>query len=264
MRRFGRKGSKHFDYTLQEKVLVGFAFCYDAIAGIVCGAQAIWLYKTDPKSSQEFQFAKRIGRWDKFMRQIIVPTAHRKFTGLTGFLNSAGFIETVGLLEQTLVEEDDHFGPRSPAPHTLPLTHDEASLWKDRIPPRRVIMCEREGAVIPDWRLLGAEWEVWEPGYHEDGVRFHSKPPSSSRLERIVGYYDQHFLRGLRFMYVDRNRRRTSFLMGVAEGEKQGSFTVYENETIIASVISFGDEGVYGIMVGASMTVFHTPRSFTN
>jgi len=260
-RRFGREGSKHFDLSLQGRVLTGFAFCYDAIVGIVCGAQAIWLYESDPKSSQEYQFAKRIGRWDKLMRQIIVPTDRRKFAGLTGFLNSAGFIETVGILEEALVVEDDHFGPRSPPPRTLPLTHDEASLWKDRIPPGSVIMLEREGAVIPDWRLLGAEWEVWEPGHHEDGVVVRTKPPSSSRLERIVGYYDQHFLRGLKFMYVDRNRRRRSFLMGVAESEKQGSFIVGEKETIIASVISFGDEGVYGIMVGVSMTVSHTPRS---
>jgi len=250
-RRFGRQGSKHFDLSLHGRVVAGFAFCYDAIAGIICGAQVIWLYETDPKSSLEFQFAKRIGRWDKFMRQIIVPMIYRKFVGLTGFLSSAGFIETVGILEEAYVVDDDQFGPRNTPPRTQPLTHEEASLWKTKIPPRNVIMHEREGASIPDWRLHGAEWEVWEPGHPEEGVDVRTKPPSSSRLESIVGYYDQHFLRGLEFMYVDRNHRRTSSLMGVREGGKMGTFTVAENESIIASVISFGDVGVYGILVGA-------------
>ncbi|KAI5854718.1 hypothetical protein BZA05DRAFT_248172 [Tricharina praecox] len=250
-RRFGREGSKHFDLSLRGRVIVGFAFCYDATDGVICGAQAIWLYESDSKSCVDFQFAKKIGQWDKLMRQIIVPTRYRKFVGLTGFLSSAGFIETVGILEETFVEEDDHFGARSARsapPRTLPLTHEEASLWKDRIPPRSVYMHEREGAAIPDWRLRGAEWEVWERSSSENELGLRSKFPSSSRLESIVGYYDQHFLRGLEFMYVDRNRRRTSCLLGVREGGKEGVFAVDEKEPIIASVISFGDEGVYGIL----------------
>jgi hypothetical protein len=247
-KRFGRPGSEHFDVSLRGKVLAGFAFCF--AHGIVCGVQAFFLDISE-RVPVELQFSRRVGRWpaDGFIRKVVAPPEHRKFVGLTGFLNSAGFIETVGALEESHAVEQDHIGPQFEPPLTIPLTHNEASLWRRKLPPSNVALREREGIATTDWRLAGSEWEIWEPGYHEDGVEVRGYVPSVGRLETITGYYDKRLLRGLEFVYINRNGHRTSSLIGTREGDKQCSFTFSSGEKVIASVISSSDEGVHGILV---------------
>jgi hypothetical protein len=248
---FGRRGTEHHYVSLWGKFLAGFVFSF--AQGIVCGAQALFMDTEEARAreSVELQFSKRVGRWgaDAFIRKVIAPPEHRKFVGLTGFLNSAGFIETVAILEETHAVELDHIGPQFEPPRTIPMTHNEASLWRKKLPPRNVALREREGIATTDWRIAGSEWEIWAPGYHEDGVEIRDFMPSVGRLEKITGYYDQRFLRGLEFIYVNLNGHRTSSVIGVKESEKQSSFIFSNGENVIASVISSSDEGVHGILV---------------
>ncbi|KAF8537164.1 hypothetical protein BDD12DRAFT_746052 [Trichophaea hybrida] len=246
-RMFGRQGTEHTNITvMSDQVLAGFAFCF--ADGIICGAQVFF---RDDETKSGTSFLKRVGRWGGSLRKIAVPPDWRKFVGLTGFLNSSGFFETIGVLEENGLGTEEAFGlPREP-PVTVPLSHDESSLWKNKLPPSTVGLHEREGVDIDDWRLCGSEWEIWEAGFHEDGVDFSTTlPPSSGRLKTITGYYDERFLRGLEFNYVDRaGRAVTKSLMGTkGERIKQSSMTLQEGESIIASVINFSDEGVHGIL----------------
>jgi hypothetical protein len=248
---FGRPGTEHHYVSLWGKVMAGFVFSF--AQGIVCGAQALFMDTEEARTEEsvELQFSKRVGRWgaDGLIRKVIAPPEHRRFVGLTGFLNSAGFIESVAILEETHAVELDHIGPQCEPPRTIPLTHNEASLWRKKLPPSNVALREREGIATADWRISGSEWEIWAPGYHEDGVEIRDFMPSVGRLDTITGYYDQRFLRGLEFVYVNLNGHRTSSLIGVKESEKQSSFRFSNGENVIASVISSSDEGVHGILV---------------
>jgi hypothetical protein len=253
-RMFGRQGTEHANISVACQELAGFAFCF--ADGIICGAQVF--FRDDDEKSRT-TFSKRVGRWDGSVRKIAVPPDWRKFVGLTGFLNSTGFIETIGVLEENGSGTEEAFGrPREP-PSTVPLSHDESSMWKNKLPPSTVGLHEREGADVYDWRLCGSEWEIWEAGYHEDGVKFpNDRPPSAGRLETITGFYDERFLRGLEFAYVDRvGRPTTTSLMGTKEGNRQSSMALAEGESIIASVINFSDEGVHGILVSPFVAWSH-------
>ncbi|KAA8893711.1 hypothetical protein FN846DRAFT_1003903, partial [Sphaerosporella brunnea] len=243
-KRFGRPGSEHVDVALRDKVLAGFAFCFSR--GIVCGAQAFFLDASEAITREpvDLQFSRRVGRWsaDGLIRKLVASPERGNFVGLTGFLNSAGFIETVAILEE------NHADFLIEPPRTIPLTHHEASLWRRRLPPCNVVLREREGIATTNWRLSGSEWEIWAPGYHEDGVEVRGYVPPIGRLEKITGYYDQRFLRGLEFVYVNINGRRTSSLIGLREGDKQSTFVLSIGDKVIASVISSSDEGVHGLL----------------
>jgi hypothetical protein len=245
-RSFGRQGSEHTDVVLVGETVAGFAFCF--ADGIVCGVQAFFL----PNHVRDGQttHSKRIGKWDGYVRRISVPHSWRKFVGLTGFVNSKGYIEMIGILEEAhhVGAAEDEFGPLNPPPRTVPLSHDQASLWRGRLPPATVVMHEREGPDVPDWRISGSEWEIWQHGHCEAGSECYQST-SYRRLEKIIGYYDERFLRGLEFVYAETNRRRSNVLMGVREGTKQGTMELPHGQSIIASVISFGDEGIHGILV---------------
>lgn len=179
-----------------------------------CGAQVFF---RDEFVKGKTTFSKRVGRWNGSLRKIAIPPDWRIFVGLTGFMYSAGFIETVGILEENgFGSEEEGFGRLREPPSTVPLSHDESSLWRKKLPPSNVEMHEREGAEIADWRLCGSDWEIWEPGFHEEGVKA-GWAVSTERLERITGYYDERFLRGLEFSYVDRNHRQRTSLMGSKE-----------------------------------------------
>lgn len=237
-------------YT-EWREIAGFAFCF--ADGIVTGAQ-LFLRNLDDKRKTDFR--ERVGSWNGAMRKITIPPDWRKFVGLTGFVNSSGFIETIGILEENGNGTADMLGMVVP-PSTVPLSHDESSLWRNGLPPTSVMLYEREGADVPDWRTSGSEWEIWQPGYYEDGVydqeRMPYTPkPAKGRLREIVGYYDEQFLRGLEFIYVNRDRsnRITSTMMGKKNGwSKRDSIRLADGDAIIAAVINYGNEGVHGIIV---------------
>ena len=247
---FGRRSIKYTDALAKGRRLAGFAFCLDD--GIICGAQVFY---RDEFAVNGTAPSKRAGRWDGPVRKIIVPPGMRTFVGLTGFMNSLGFIETIGILEEHGARSVGGVPvlPREP-PRTVPLSHDECSLWRKRPPPSNVVMREREGSELVDWRLRSCDWEIWEPCSEGDGVE-RGKLNPSFRLERIAGYYDGRFLRGLEFAYVDRNHRQRTSLIGSNDKCYRESFMDLEDgEAIIASVINFSDEGVHGILVSTLRT----------
>lgn len=254
---FGRRGVECTDAPARGKELAGFAFCLDD--GIICGAQAFY---RDEFARNKTASSRRAGRWDGPVRKLIVPPGMRIFVGLTGFMNSFGFIETVGILEENGVYSvDGGLAPPPEPPRNVPLSHDECSLWRKKPPPTNVVMREREGSEMADWRLRGCDWEIWEPGFEEDGAE-RGKLGSSFRLNRITGYYDSRFLRGLEFTYVDRNHRQRTSLMGSNDKSYRESFMdLADGEEIHASVINFSDEGVHGILVSAPHPLVHPPHS---
>lgn len=249
-RRLGRKGSDHVDLSIdsRNRQLAGFVLCLSG--QIISGVQVA--FEGSSQNNSEITFSARFGRWTGPVRKIIVPSYWRKFVGVTGFVNTAGFIETIGLLEETKMRSrHDAFGPLATPPPKVDLSHEEASLWT-RLPPKNVRFLEREGIIIPDWRLCGADWEVWESGYHEEGQEV-AQQAERRHLKKIVGYFDPYFLRGLQFVYEGEQTATESVsVMGTLEGKFVKDITFQKGESVIAAVISFGNAAVHGVLVCVS------------
>lgn len=247
--RFGRKGSSDEVLEILPNDLTGFVFCLEN--SIICGIQLV--LNDDQISST------RVGQWNGNVRKISVPIACRKLVGIVGFVNSGGFIETLGALEETLdLEREDKFGRLSTPPLTVDLFHGEASVWK-RLPPKgeRLEFLEREGPHIMDWRMSVAEWEVWENGFHEEGVNTQLQKERS--LLEIVGYYDDVALRGLEFIYEEHgNGQRITSLLGSREASKRDSIRFKKGESMAAIVICFSNACIHGILVWSLIPVAST------
>lgn len=251
---FGREGSSHFDIFLRGQRLAGIAACMTN--GIICGAQ-LFVFS---HSSEEYETTlpkKKVGRWNGSVRKTIAPPFWRRLVGFTGFVNSRGFIETIGLLEETVDgnRSDERF--ESMTPPMMPLSHQEASIWKNGLPPVKVSLREREGPNIPEWRTFPAEWEIWakEPNskrvYCEDGLEsiYHRSMPEEKTLHRIKGYFDESFLRGLEFVYVDDVKGTTvNRLIGTRDAPKTASIELI-GQSVVAAVINHSEDGVHGILV---------------
>lgn len=252
---FGRVGSRRNDTYIRGHHLAGLAACMND--GIISGAQ-IFVF-SDPSVEGTID-KNRVGRWTGgVVRKIIAPYKWRRVVGVTGYVNSDGFIETIGLIEQTVDRNRSNDFPESPPPPMVPLSHQEASVWKTGIPPQKVSLREREGPEIPDWRLTPAEWEIWgrnpgamPPVYCADGL-LNQRPrqrPREKTLLRITGYYDECFLRGLEFHYLDEMTKETTMsLMGSRDAPKSSSIEMEGRSGIVAAVINHSDEGVHGILV---------------
>lgn len=235
----GRRGSNFVELRVRPKVLTGFVFCL--ADHIVCGIQLVY--------DDEHTFSKRVGQWNGNARKITVPICWRKLVGVIGFVNSSGFIETLGILEETLNLVPDKVGRLPVPPRTVDLSHSEASVWK-RLPPacQGLELLKREGPHIMDWRMCMGEWEIWESGFHEEGVRTQSQ--KRKNLSEIVGYYDDVALRGLEFIYEEHeSKRRSTSILGSKEAAKRDSILFKEGESMVAIVICFGDACIHGILV---------------
>lgn len=236
----GRRGSSFVDLEVRPRILTGFVFCL--ANHIICGVQLVY--------NDEHTFSRRIGQWDGSARKITTPILWRKLVGAIGFMNSSGFIETLGILEETLDRErEDRVGRLPTPPSTVDLSHKEASVWK-KLPPagESLVLLEREGPHIMDWRMCMGEWEIWENGYHEEGVKM--QPQKGKSLLEIVGYYDDVALRGLEFIYSEHeSRRRITSVLGSKKASKRDSIHFKDGESMAAVVICFGDSCVHGILV---------------
>lgn len=231
---FGREGPDCQSFPPKEVrrwKLRGFGFCLSG--GIITGIKI--LYDTDPlfptPSEAEYGFWPVNG----FVRHIIVPKDWRRLSGMLGFMNSFGQFETIGLLEQKLTH--DSAGRSLPdAPMNVPLSHEEASLWKGNPPPLDVLLLEREGPVISNWRLRGAEFEIWD----------RARP----KLSEIVGWADEKALRGLEFHYYNDTAvgLRHQRLLGSKKGAPTG-FRIDSGDHIYAMVIGRSDEGIHSLHV---------------
>lgn len=231
--------------------LQGFGFCL--ADSIITGIKI--LYNGAPRGIVPSE--ARYGYWpnDGFVRHIIVPKDWRKLCGMVGFMNSFGYFETIGLLEQKL--KHDSMGRLLPdAPMNVPLSHEEASLWKKAPPPLGLILLEREGPVIPDWRLRGAEFEIWDP--------------HSPKLYEITGWADKKALRGLEFHYRDtrtgkgiarmlgtKNRGSpTRFKVGYDDTSPGQTEQKYNHQNIQAMVVGVSDEGIHSVHVSLPKSIY--------
>lgn len=238
LQKLGKRGSTFVDLMVRPQRLTGFVICL--ANHIICGIQLVY--------DDEHTFSRKIGQWNGSARKITAPIQWRKAVGVIGFVNSDGFIETLGILEETLQgEARDRFGPLPVPPPTVDLSHEEASVWK-KIPPVNALLLEREGLHIMDWRMCMGEWEIWENGFLEEGAEVQSVEQKS--LLEIVGYYDHIALRGLEFIYCENGSgRRISSVLGSTQAAKRDSIHFKKHDAMAAMVICFGDACVHGILV---------------
>ena len=246
IRRFGRRSFQREDIPIPaNKNLIGFVFCFTE--NVVSGIRLVFGDSRCLPHSTISEFSEPIGKWGGVVRKVIAPPDYRMLAGVTGFINSSGFIEKIGLLELTLEQRSDQDGRNFVPPLQVELSHQESSVWK-YLPPTNVRFLEREGPKIRNWRLHMAEWETWHPRYEAEGI----VPPPSSRpnknLCEIVGYYDNEFLRGLSFIYETPSGRMVS-TAGVTEAKCKSISPLSNGEKISAVVISFGVGGVHGLLV---------------
>ncbi|RPB04039.1 hypothetical protein L873DRAFT_1668292 [Choiromyces venosus 120613-1] len=235
--RFGRRGSFYVDVKIGSRVLTGFVFCLHN--HIVCGVQLVF--------NNDTLFSEKHGCWNGVARKITAPSRYRNLVGVIGFVNSGGFIETLGILEETPEQHrEDAIGPLAAPPQTVDLSHAEASVWK-RLPPPNVKLLEREGPHIMDWRMCRGEWEIWANGFHEEGAK---EPPGKDRtLLEIVGYYDDTALRGLEFVYREHSsNKRVASILGSKQAKEWDSIGFKEGESVAAVVICYSDACVHGIL----------------
>ena len=87
-------------------------------------------------------------------------------------VNLGGFIETLGILEETPeLEPDDEIGPLTAPPQTVDFSltrrHQSGKGFHHH---QMLNYSSNEGPHIPDWRMCKGEWEIWANGFHEEGA----------------------------------------------------------------------------------------------
>lgn len=247
IRRFGRRSFHFKDIEIPPgKSLIGFVFCFTE--NVVSGIRLVF---GDSNLSELSEFSQPIGKWGGVMRKIVADPDCRILVGVTGFINSSGFIEKIGLLETTLTRKtSDQYGTIPIDLLQVELSHEESSVWRVLPPtPTKLHFLEREGPKIRNWREHMAEWEVWQSGYEGEGVVLSPSQPTRKDLCEMIGYYDNEFLRGLSFIYDTPSGKEESSI-GVTKARTRGSFKLCLGEKISAAVISFGVGGIHGILVG--------------
>ncbi|KAI9768469.1 MAG: hypothetical protein M1840_004878 [Geoglossum simile] len=239
-KRFGRQTSVSETYDLEydlesirSPLLTGFIICWSR--GCLQGLRLVFEDASSPVDEYargEF-YSRCFGNWNGPVRRLVAPRKYRILAGFTGFINSFGHIETFAILEEKPV------GIRYNAPLSVPLSHQEASLWKE-IPPNDVEIKEREGPAVGDWRTRTAECEVFEP-------TLQSIPPGT--LKRISGFSDGRHLTGLRFLYQKNNGSRVVRDIGKCCGENITNFMIRTGTVISAVVLGYGDMGIHSLQM---------------
>ncbi|KAI9839085.1 MAG: hypothetical protein M1838_004400 [Thelocarpon superellum] len=187
----------------------------------------------------------RLGTWRGPARRLVAPRMYRTLAGFSGFVNAAGNIESLAILEEKLSVPIAE-GPRVLwPPDTVPLSHQEASLWA-KVPPNDVCLLEREGPRVHDWRLWSAQHEIIER------TAFCGPP---GVLERISCHAADAHLTGLRFTYRDTHGEAHHHDLGACTGAPQTSVAFSELDEITAAAISYGEGGVHSVQLLTSHLV---------
>ena len=245
--RFGSRTAVRQVHTVtgETDVLTGFVLCW--YGGCVRGIRFVFEDTTvEPSEYCDGQsLSQPYGTWDGPERRLVAPRAYRKLAGVTGFVDSRGRIETMAILEEkVVVSSAENFHFLTP-PDTVPLTHQEASMWK-RPPPNDAELLERQGPVISDWRTRAAECEVFE-----HTLQF--APPG--RLETIAVHMSGDYVSGIVFTYLVQGRPPVTRLIGSSAGRQVGQVRLGRAEEITAVVISHGAAGVHSLQLITSSTV---------
>ncbi|KAI9824763.1 MAG: hypothetical protein M1832_001591 [Thelocarpon impressellum] len=246
-KRFGRRTAvrKELPVTAESLVLTGFHVCW--YRGCVRGIQ--FVFEDSAEAPSEYCDAEllspRFGTWDGPSRRLVAPRAYRKLAGVTGFINARGCIETFAILEEKLVVTSADGGHFLTPPDTVPLSHQETSLWA-HIPPNDVELPERQGPVVDDWRLRAADCEVFQKTSGR-------APPGD--LQAVSVHVSDDFVSGIAFRYVNRAGRAITRELGSCAGKPLGTVKIGGNEEITAVVISHGTAGIHGLQLITSSTV---------
>jgi hypothetical protein len=187
------------------------------------------------------------GVWtDGALRRLISPRKYRTFAGMTTFINSAGSFETLAIFEESGLAEDFD-GRQLYPPKFVPLSHQEASLWKQE-PPTDISFQDREGPVVGYWRLTPSQWVL------TSSSPSHQLP---GQLKSIVAYIKGQYLAGLRFWYQARNtqnRRHVCQDLGNCSGTDLSKFDFMADENIRAVVIGHSPRGIHSLQVSLNQS----------
>jgi hypothetical protein len=233
---FGRQSPVSETYDLESitsPLLTGFIVCWSH--GCLQGLRLVFEDATSPvdEYARGEYYSRCFGNWNGPVRRLVAPRNHRILAGFTGFINSFGNIETFAILEEKTI------GLRYTTPLSVPLSHQEASLWVE-LPPNDVEILEREGPAVGDWKTRTAQCEVFEPTLQH-------QPPG--KLKTISGFSDGEFLTGLRFHYKKTNEGTTVRDFGICCGENITSFGIQANTVVTGAIVGYGDRGIHSLQV---------------
>ena len=244
-KRFGTRTAirKTLSVDKMSMILTGFNVCW--YNGCVRGIQCV--YEDPTQRPNEYCDAEilsqRFGTWDGPMRRLVAPRTYRLLAGITGFVSSSGQIETFALLEQKLSFHIDNGQHLMTPPDSVPLSHQESSLWK-RVPPNDVELYDRQGPTSDDWRTREADWEIFEKTSLYE-------PPG--QLKEISVYVNDDYVTGLHFEYTRANRS-VSRRLGVCHGAVS-TIEFARRDELTVVIISHGATGVHCLQLITSNAV---------
>ncbi|KAI9884088.1 MAG: DNA-directed RNA polymerase I subunit rpa49 [Watsoniomyces obsoletus] len=232
---------EHFPVDSSTQTVTGFRVRW--AAGHVRGVQLVLEDpRTDPTEFAESEFVSSwFGCIDGPIRRLVAPRRFRTLAGVTAFVSSAGRIETLAILEKKkpyLGADGMLYSP----PDTIPLTHQEASLWES-LPPNDVDLLDRQGPPLEDWRLQPSQCEIFAPTPQH-------QPPGV--IEAIMPFSDGDYLRGIRFLYKDSVGNRIHRDMGDCSSGSSVKVSMNGSESISLAVIGHGPHGILSLQLVTS------------
>jgi hypothetical protein len=241
-RRFGTRTSIRETHHVKGKGVILTGFNVSWYLGSLRGIQFVFEDASRPPTeyAEDEYTSREYGTWHGPKRRLVAPRSYRCLAGVTGFINTKRDIETFAILEEKIsLPVNDGEGFLIP-PDTVPLSHQEASMWSS-LPPNDIDLLERQGPVVEGWRLKGAEHEIF--------ARSSSAEPFA-RLESISVYAMGDYLCGFQFTYAHHRGEVTANQYGTCEGAEQSRLTFSPGEEISAVVMSHGPGGIHSVQVG--------------
>ncbi|KAI9805157.1 MAG: hypothetical protein M1825_000991 [Sarcosagium campestre] len=247
---FGTRTVVRESFGVEAEALIFTGFALSWGEGCLRGIQ--FVFEDQRSSAREYRnnefLSPRFGDWRFPQRRLVAPRRYRNLAGMTGFVASSGHIETFAIVEERMIPENDARGLVPPP--SVPLSHQEASLWKV-VPPNDVDLTERVGPALEDWRTRASECEVFaETAIH----------PLPGQLEEIVSYTCGDYLAGLRFQY--RNEDGQSIHRDVGRCIGQSCVLVQldaDDDAICAAVVGHGGSGIHCLQLVTSFGVNGPP-----
>lgn len=220
-------------------VLTGFNVFW--ARGRLSGIQLVYEDDTtEPTEYREHEMvSERYGRCDGPVRRLVAPRLYRLLAGVTAFVSGSGLIEMFAIIEKKKPQRGPGGILMDPTPDTVPLTHREASLWAS-LPPNDVILSDRLGPRVDDWRLRMAQCEVFAPTST-------NHPPGD--IHDLTLFSDGDYLVGISFRYRDRAENFISRELGECTSKSRICVSLEEDEQIILAIVGHGNTGILSLQV---------------